>query len=127
MLKSRPIVGSATFTIVMSMMFMNIADTNTMPTAIFWFMWTTATFSFDLWSAVEACGAASAPPSGCAPDPMRSLLDLVHLPGCPHPRSQASRLVEPWGERRRGEREGQGHGRRGKVRHAGCGRCLAGA
>ncbi len=35
MLKSRPMVGSATFTIVMSMMFMNMADTNTMPTAIF--------------------------------------------------------------------------------------------
>ena len=33
--KSRPIVGSATFTMVMSMMFMNMAETNTMPTAIF--------------------------------------------------------------------------------------------
>ena len=36
MWKSRPIVGRATFTIVMSMMFMNIADTNTVPTTIFW-------------------------------------------------------------------------------------------
>ena len=35
MLKSRPMVGNATFTIVMSMMFMNMAETNTMPTAIF--------------------------------------------------------------------------------------------
>ena len=35
MWKSRPMVGSATFTIVMSMMFMNMAETNTMPTAIF--------------------------------------------------------------------------------------------
>ena len=34
--KSRPIVGSATLTIVMSMMFMNIADTKTAPTTIFW-------------------------------------------------------------------------------------------
>ena len=31
MWKSRPIVGRATLTIVMSMMFMNIADTNTAP------------------------------------------------------------------------------------------------
>ncbi len=38
MWKSRPIVGSATFTIVMSMMFMNIADTNTVPTTTFWLM-----------------------------------------------------------------------------------------
>ncbi len=35
MLKSRPIVGSATLTIVMSMMFMNIADTKTVPTTTF--------------------------------------------------------------------------------------------
>ena len=35
MSKSRPMVGSATLTMVMSMMFMNIADTNTAPTAIF--------------------------------------------------------------------------------------------
>ncbi len=38
MLKSRPIVGSTTLTIVMSMMFMNMADTKTVPTTIFWFM-----------------------------------------------------------------------------------------
>ena len=38
MWKSRPMVGRATLTIVMSMMFMNMADTNTAPTAIFWFM-----------------------------------------------------------------------------------------
>src|ERR1700735_774150 len=31
-------VGKATLTIVMSMMFMNMADTNTVPTTIFWFM-----------------------------------------------------------------------------------------
>jgi hypothetical protein len=31
-------VGNATFTIVMSMMFMNIADTKTVPTATFWLM-----------------------------------------------------------------------------------------
>ena len=46
MWKSRPMVGSATLTIVMSMMFMNIADTNTAPTAIFWFRLSTATFQF---------------------------------------------------------------------------------
>ena len=34
--KSRPIVGSATLTIVASMMLMNIAATNTVPTATFW-------------------------------------------------------------------------------------------
>src|SRR6516162_9208779 len=34
--KSRPIVGRATLTMVMSMMFMNIADTNTAPTTTFW-------------------------------------------------------------------------------------------
>ena len=44
MWKSRPMVGSATFTIVMSMMFMNIAETKTTPTAIFWFMRATATW-----------------------------------------------------------------------------------
>ncbi len=49
--KSRPIVGSATLTIVTSMMFMNMADTNTTPTAIFWFMrfpWSMAMLSFSL-------------------------------------------------------------------------------
>ena len=35
MWKSRPMVGSATLTIVMSMMFMNMAETKTTPTAIF--------------------------------------------------------------------------------------------
>ncbi len=35
MWKSRPIVGRATFTMVMSMMFMNMAETKTAPTAIF--------------------------------------------------------------------------------------------
>jgi hypothetical protein len=35
MWKSRPMVGSATFTMVMSMMFMNIADTKTAPTTTF--------------------------------------------------------------------------------------------
>ena len=35
---SLPMVGRATFTIVMSMMFMNMAATNTTLTAIFWFM-----------------------------------------------------------------------------------------
>ena len=74
MWKSRPIVGSATFTIVMSMMFMNIADTNTMPTAIFWFMRTTATVSFVLWSAGEAGqGSRQWPHRPVVPlDPMRS-------------------------------------------------------
>ena len=56
MLKSRPMVGKATFTIVMSMMFMNMADTNTMPTAIFWFMLTTATCLFRF----STCGGAAA-------------------------------------------------------------------
>ncbi len=46
MWKSRPIVGSATLTIVMSMMFMNMADTKTVPTTIFWFIRTTATSLF---------------------------------------------------------------------------------
>ena len=36
--KSRPMVGSATFTIVASRMLMNMADTNTTPTTIFWSM-----------------------------------------------------------------------------------------
>ena len=54
MWKSRPIVGSATLTIVMSMMFMNMADTNTTPTAIFWFIGATATFSFGFLSSGEA-------------------------------------------------------------------------
>jgi hypothetical protein len=35
-LKSRPMVGSATLTIVASMMLMNMAATNTTLTAIFW-------------------------------------------------------------------------------------------
>ncbi len=47
MWKSRPMVGSATLTIVMSMMFMNIADTNTMATATFWFMGAMATCSLE--------------------------------------------------------------------------------
>jgi hypothetical protein len=34
----RPIAGSATLTIVMSMMFMNIAATNTTLTLTFWFI-----------------------------------------------------------------------------------------
>ena len=34
--KSRPIVGSATFTIVASMIDMNMAATKTTPTATFW-------------------------------------------------------------------------------------------
>ena len=46
MWKSRPIVGRATLTIVMSMMFMNMADTNTVATAIFWLMGATATYLF---------------------------------------------------------------------------------
>ena len=33
-------VGRATLTIVMSMMFMNMAETKTTPTAIFWFILT---------------------------------------------------------------------------------------
>ena len=37
-LKSRPMVGSATLTIVASMMLMNMAATNTTPTATFWLM-----------------------------------------------------------------------------------------
>ena len=36
--KSRPIVGRATLTIVASMMFMNMAATKTTPTATFWLM-----------------------------------------------------------------------------------------
>ena len=36
--KSRPMVGRATLTIVASMMVMNIAATNTVPTATFWLM-----------------------------------------------------------------------------------------
>jgi hypothetical protein len=43
MAKSRPIVGRATLTIVMSMMLMNMAVTNTVLTAIFWFIRTMAT------------------------------------------------------------------------------------
>ncbi len=43
MWKLRPIVGRATFTIVMSMMFMNMAETKTTPTAIFWLMATAGT------------------------------------------------------------------------------------
>ena len=43
MLKSRPMVGRATLTIVMSMMFMNMAETKTMATATFWFMRTAGT------------------------------------------------------------------------------------
>ena len=35
---SRPIVGSATLTIVASMIVMNMAATNTTPTATFWLM-----------------------------------------------------------------------------------------
>ncbi len=41
--KSRPMVGRATLTIVMSMMFMNIAETKTTPTATFWLMVTAGT------------------------------------------------------------------------------------
>ena len=37
-LNSRPMVGSATLTIVTSMMLMNMAATNTTPTATFWLM-----------------------------------------------------------------------------------------
>ena len=36
--KSRPMVGSATLTIVASMMLMNMAATNTTPTTAFWLM-----------------------------------------------------------------------------------------
>ena len=46
MSKSRPIVGRATFTIVMSMMFMNMAETNTVPTTIFWLMRNAGTWLF---------------------------------------------------------------------------------
>src|ERR1700690_4245765 len=45
-------VGRATLTIVMSMMFMNMADTNTVPTTIFWFMRNAGT---RLILTVEAC------------------------------------------------------------------------
>ena len=38
-LNSRPIVGSATLTMVTSMMFMNMAATKTAPTATFWLSW----------------------------------------------------------------------------------------
>ena len=46
--KSRPMVGSATLTIVASMMLMNMAATKTTPTTTFWLMraptaWSSAT------------------------------------------------------------------------------------
>ena len=44
--------GQATLTIVMSMMFMNMADTKTMPTPIFWFMRGLGMGSFTGWRAL---------------------------------------------------------------------------
>ena len=77
MWKSRPIVGSATLTIVMSMMFMNMADTNTVPTAIFWFMRRTATRLFlsgcNLVPARRGGSRQPASSVGLGPDPMRSV------------------------------------------------------
>ena len=93
MSKSRPIVGSATFTIVMSMMFMNMADTKTMPTAIFWFMRTTATSFFlsgvcarrpHSWAREGSGGIARVPF-----DPMRSASP-------PWPREAADRAKTGW-------------------------------
>ena len=73
MWKSRPIVGSATFTMVMSMMFMNMADTNTAPTMNFWLMRGTATWFF-LFAATSRA-AAEVSRTGTGPrrpfDPIR--------------------------------------------------------
>ena len=83
MWKSRPIVGSATFTIVMSMMFMNMADTNTMPTAIFWFMRGAATFSFiTFWSRGGARWPNAGPRSRtCGPKTFCPLPTGIRRPG----------------------------------------------
>ena len=76
MWKSRPIVGSATLTIVMSMICMNMADTNTAPTAIFWFMRRTATLLFlsgCIWCRPAQWLGQPASSVGLGPDPMRSV------------------------------------------------------